>query len=223
MSKSANVRSTEALKEFRIAMCNFADDVRGALGGVEMELKRFRDWLERDQLGYWQMQVKRRHEMLMDARAALHKKKLAAGKSDAVSDSEEKENLRIATRLLRVAEEKVELVRKLIPQFHHAASEYHAHSQPLGDHMSAGFERSLQRLSAMIDAIENYLALQAPDTATGLKAADASRSAASTTSGTSAAPRPSAPPPEGETPAETPAAEPEIVAATMPQPQEAQP
>lgn len=225
MSKSANVRSTEALKEFRIAMCNFADDVRGALGGVEMELKRFRDWLERDQLGYWQMQVKRRHEMVMDARAALHKKKLAAGKSDAVSDSEEKENLRIATRLLRVAEEKVELVRKLIPQFHHAASEYHAHSQPLGDHMSAGFERSLQRLSAMIDAIENYLALQAPDTATGLKAADMARAAASTTSGTSTAPRPASPKPEGESSAsaEVPAAESEITTPAMPQPQEALP
>src|SRR4051794_22091974 len=99
MSKSANVRSIQALKDFRVAFCNFADDARGALGGVEMEIRKFRDWLERDQLSYWQGQVKKRQENLMEARAALHKKKLAAGKSDAVSDSEEKENLRIATRL----------------------------------------------------------------------------------------------------------------------------
>ena len=165
MSKSANVRSVQALKDFRIALCNFADDARGALGGVEMELRKFRDWLERDQLGYWQMQVKRRQQMIADARAALHKKKLSAGKSDAVSDSEEKENLRKATQLLRVAEEKVEIVRKLIPQFHQAVASYHSHSQPLGDHMSGGFERSLARLSQMIDSIEAYLALQAPATA----------------------------------------------------------
>jgi hypothetical protein len=163
MSKSANVRSIQALKDFRIAFCNFADDTRGALGGVEMEIKKFRDWIERDQLSYWQMQVKKRQEILMDARAALHKKKLAAGKSDAVSDSEEKENLRIAQRRLRAAEEKVDLVKKLIPQFHHAVAEYHSNAQPLADHMSGGFERSLGRLTAMIDALESYLALQAPE------------------------------------------------------------
>jgi len=164
MSKSANVRSVQALKDFRIAFCNFAEDARGAVGGVEMEIRKFRDWLERDQLNYWRMQVKKREEMLMEARAALHKKKLAAGKSDAVSDSEEKENLRNATRLLRVAEEKVEVVKKLIPQFHHAVDEYHSHSQPLSDHMSGGFERSLAKLTTMIESLESYLALQAPAT-----------------------------------------------------------
>jgi len=160
-------------------MCNFADDARGALGGVEMELKKFRDWLEREQLAYWQMQVKKRQEMLMEARAALHKKQLSAGKNSSVSDSEEKENVRIVTRLLRVAEEKVVLVKKLIPQFHHAVAEYHSNSQPLGDHMSAGFERSLGRMTGMIDALERYLALQAPDTASALSSMSQSSAPAS--------------------------------------------
>ena len=31
-----------------------------------------RDWLERDQLGYWQSQIKKRSEDLMQARADLH-------------------------------------------------------------------------------------------------------------------------------------------------------
>ena len=162
MSKSANVRSIQALKDFRNAFCNFAEDARGALGAVEMEVRKFRDWLERDQMNYWRMQVKKRQDDLIDARAELHKKKLAAGKSDAVSDSEQKENLRNATRRLRAAEEKVETIKKLIPQFHHAVAEYHSHSQPLSDHMSGGFERSLARLTAMIDALEGYIALQAP-------------------------------------------------------------
>lgn len=187
MSKSANVRSIQALKDFRIAYCNFAEDARGAVGGVEMEIRKFRDWLERDQLNYWRMQVKKREEMLMEARAALHKKKLAAGKSDAVSDSEEKENLRNATRLLRVAEEKVEVVKKLIPQFHHAVDEYHSHSQPLSDHMSGGFERSLAKLSTMIESLESYLALQAPVTSSPQATSFTSSSGAPrTTAGASA-------------------------------------
>lgn len=203
MSKSANVRSVQALKDFRIAFCNFAEDARGAVGGVEMEIRKFRDWLERDQLNYWRMQVKKREEMLMEARAALHKKKLAAGKSDAVSDSEEKENLRNATRLLRVAEEKVEVVKKLIPQFHHAVDEYHSHSQPLSDHLSGGFERSLAKLSTMIESLESYLALQAPVTSSSQAASftpssGTSRTTAGASAGSTSTKRDDEPPTESE-------------------------
>ena len=121
-----------------------------------------RDWLERDQLGYWQSQVKRRNEEVMQARSDLHRRKISQQGSDAVSDAEQKEALREATRRLRVAEEKVALVKKLIPQLHHAIDEYHSHSQPLGDHLSGGFEKSLNVLEKMILSLEAYLATTAP-------------------------------------------------------------
>ena len=72
-----------------------------ALSGVDMELRRTRDWLERDQLGYWQAQIKRRQEDLMQARADLHKRKISQQGSDAVSDAEQKEALREAQRRLQ--------------------------------------------------------------------------------------------------------------------------
>jgi hypothetical protein len=167
MSKSANVLSVQTLKDVKIAMCNFAEEARNSLSGVDMELRRMRDWLERDQLGYWQSQIKRRQEDLMQARADLHKRKISQQGSDAVSDAEQKEALRDATRKLRIAEEKLALVRRLIPQLHHAIDEYHSHSQPLGDHLSGRFEKSLFTLEKMVGSLEAYLALAAP-TAPGL-------------------------------------------------------
>ena len=107
MSKSANVLSVQTLKDFKLAMINFAEEARNSLSGVDMELRRMRDWLERDQLGYWQSQIKKRQEDLMQARADLHKRKISQQGSDAVSDAEQKEALREATRELRVAEEKL--------------------------------------------------------------------------------------------------------------------
>jgi hypothetical protein len=162
MSKSANVRSVQTLKDFKLTMCNFAEEARNSLSGVDMELRRMRDWLERDQLGYWQAQVKKRNEDLMQARADLHRRKISQQGSDAVSDAEQKENLREAQRRVRVAEEKVAIVRKLIPMLHHAIDEYHSHSQPLGDYLSGGFEKSLMSLEKMITALDAYLALRAP-------------------------------------------------------------
>ncbi len=162
MADSAKVLSVQALKDFRVALVTFTEEARNALGGVDMELKRMRDWLERDQLSYWQMQVKRRHEAMMTARTELSRRRISQQGSDAISDTEQKEALREAQRKLRVAEEKVEAVKKLIPIFHHAMSEYTSRATPLADHLSGGVDKSLGSLAKMIDSLESYLALQAP-------------------------------------------------------------
>jgi hypothetical protein len=162
MAQSAKVLSIQALKDFRISIVTFLEEARNALSGVDMELKRMRDWLERDQLSYWQMQVKRRHEAMMMARTELHRRKISQQGSDAVSDTEQKEALREAQRRLRMAEEKVEIVKKLIPVFHHAMADYISHSTPLADHLSGGVDRSLLSLEKMVQSLESYLALQAP-------------------------------------------------------------
>jgi hypothetical protein len=208
MSRAANVLSVQALKDFKNTMINFAEEARNALSGVDMELRRMRDWLERDQLGYWQAQVKRRNEELMQARSDLHRRKITQQGSDAVSDAEQKEALREAQRRLRIAEEKVALVKRLIPALHHAIAEYHSHAQPLGDHLTGGFERSLGSLERMITALDAYLATAVPTAprpeSTG-SAAPTAASGSRTSGTTTSTPAQSADGPEtaGETTATT--------------------
>ena len=78
MAQSAKVLSVQALKDFKLGMINFVEESRNALSGVDMELKRDARLAEHDQLGYWQMQVKRRHEAMMMARTELHRRKFSA-------------------------------------------------------------------------------------------------------------------------------------------------
>jgi hypothetical protein len=182
MSRSANVQSVQTLKDFKVAMITFAEDARNALSGVDMDCRKVRDYLERDQLGYWQAQVKKRNEEVMQARSDLHRRKISQQGSEAVSDTEQKEALREAMRRLRVAEEKVSLVKRLIPQLHHAIAEYHSHSQPLGDHLAGGFERSVQTLERMVLALESYIATKAPS-APRFDSAAAGSGAATTAAG----------------------------------------
>jgi hypothetical protein len=187
MSKSANVLSIQTLKDFKVAMINFSEDARNSLSGCDMELRRMRDWLERDQLGYWQAQIKKREEQLMQARADLHKRKISQQGSDAVSDAEQKENLREAQKRLKVAEEKYASIKRLIPFLHHAIDEYHSHSQPLGDHLAGGFEKSLFTLVKMIGSLEAYLALQAPTAPSMPSAAETTGASSASSSPSSAA------------------------------------
>ena len=112
------------------------------------------------------MQVKRRHEAMMNARTELHRRQISQQGSEAKSDTEQKEALREAQRRLRIAEEKVAIVKRLIPIFHHAMAEYVSRSTPLADHLSGGVEKSLATLQKMVTSLEEYLAI-APPTSPG--------------------------------------------------------
>lgn len=163
MSQGANVRSIDALTEFKNALVAFAEDARVILDGVEMEVRRTRNWVERDQLAYWRSQVKRREQEVAMARSELHRRRLSQSNSDAISDTEQKEALKLAQRRLAEAEEKVEKIKRWIPVLEHEIAEYHAHSQPLGDHLAGRFENTLALLDRMVNSLDAYLRLQAPE------------------------------------------------------------
>lgn len=164
MSQSANVRSTELIRDFRIALTNFSEEGRNALSAVEMEIRRTRDWLQRDQLGYWQNQIKRRNEQLSMARTELYRRRLSQANSEAISDSEQKENVRLAQRRVEEAEDKLRTVKRWVPVLDHAISEYHAVAQPLGDRLTGSLQNSLVLLDRMLASLEAYLLLAPPDT-----------------------------------------------------------
>ena len=162
MSQSANVRSVEALHDFRIALTNFSEEARTALSSAEMEVRRTRDWLTRDQLTFWQAQIKKRNELLSMARTELHRRRLSQQGSDAISDTEQKEAVRIAQKRLEAAEQRVALIKKWIPVLEHAISEYHASSQPLGDRLTGSLVNSLTLLDRLVGTLESYLATAPP-------------------------------------------------------------
>jgi hypothetical protein len=164
MSQGANVRSVDAIRDFKVALINFAEEAQIALGSVEMEIRQIRNWLLRDQLTFWQSQIKRGQERVSMARADLFRRKLSQSSSDAISDTEQKEALRDAERKLREAEEKVITIKKWIPILEHALSEYHSQSQPLGDRLSGRFTATLSLLDRMLDTLDAYLAMAPPST-----------------------------------------------------------
>jgi hypothetical protein len=161
----ANIRSIEALRAFKHALITFSEDARNALTSVEMEVRRTRNWLERDQIAFWKGQIKKSQELLQQAKADLYRRQLSQQNSESVSDAEQKEAVRKAKRRLEEAEAKFEKCRKWAPVLEHAIAEYHSQSQPLGDRLAGGLVQSIALLDRMINAIDEYLAMSPPPTA----------------------------------------------------------
>ena len=162
MSQTANVRSIDALKDLKIALITFTEDARNALSSTDMDVRRTRDWLQRDQLTHWQAQVKRREQDVATAKSELFRRKVTAMNSDAVSDTDQKEALRLANRRLEQAHDMVAKIKRTIPYLEHAIAEYQATSQPLGDMLTGSFVNSINLVERMVISLEKYLALNAP-------------------------------------------------------------
>jgi len=152
MADAAKVGSIDAIREFREALGLFIDDARNALTSVEMENRRLNEWVKNTQRLYWLNEVKRRREKMNEIRGELHRRKLSGA-----GDTEAKEAVRIANARLRVAEEKVEVVKKAAPVLQHAIDEYLGLARPLGDMLTGDLEHAMALLQHMADALDAYI------------------------------------------------------------------
>ena len=163
LSSQADVRSIEALKDFRAALVLYAEEALGALASVGMEAKRTVHWVAHDRRDYWINEVKRGRERVSAARAEVSKRRMAQTAGSGSAFGEQKEILRAAEARLREAEAKVVLVRKWEPILAQAVLEMKASTRRVGDLAGGDVPRAIASLTRMVDALEAYLRESPPD------------------------------------------------------------
>lgn len=163
MALPVNVRSIDVLRSVREAFVLFAEDSKHAMGSMESEIRRCIDWLTHDQRIHWQTEVKRRTEKLSSAKAELHRKQISQ-KSGVKHDTEQREAIREAKGRLEEAEDKVENIHRWLPLVERAVMEYNGQARPFADLLEFEVERSIELLDRMINALDDYVRLQPPET-----------------------------------------------------------
>ncbi len=164
MALPVDVKSIDILKDFRAHLCHFGEDAKHALAAVEMEINRMVDWLTNDRRLYWQAEIRRRHDDLLQAKTELHRKRTSQMFGHDASLSEPRELLRIAKLRLEEAEQKLEKVKKWGPQLQQAILEYQSQARPLSDMIDGDLAHSLTLLDNMITALEEYTTSAPPST-----------------------------------------------------------
>jgi hypothetical protein len=169
MSSQATVHSVEALKQFRSALALYGEETLAALGAVGAEVRRTVLWLEQNRPGYWHDQIKRRRELVSQAKAEVFRKKIQKRPDYNPPMSEQMDNLRKAEASLQEAEKRLTLVRKWQPRLQHAVLEYQASVQRLKDISATDMPNAALLLGRIVDSLEAYLRVQPPSVA-GLEA-----------------------------------------------------
>jgi hypothetical protein len=156
LSNQADVRSIDALKDFRAVLALYSEEAQGALGAVKMEARRTVRWLAERKI-YWSDQIKRRREQVSSARAEVARRRLAKNGENTPAMSEQKELLRKAEAALRDAEMKAVLIKKWEPALQLAVLELHAGIRRISDLSSTDVARASFLLGRLVDALEAYM------------------------------------------------------------------
>ena len=160
MGRLAKVTSIDVVELFAAALNCFGEDAKTALDGIDMEVRRALDWIRREQKEYWTQRVRRGWDEVNIARKELERKMMFYPGDDRPSCHDERLALEAAKRRLRLAQEKIEAVKRWSHRAEREVNEYIGAIQQLRRWMEFDLPQGLADLGRMARALEDYVALE---------------------------------------------------------------
>src|SRR5262245_28398253 len=162
MADRADVRSIDAVRDWHVALTNYADSLQDAMAGVELEIRRAYDWLD-EQLASWRQAVRDGEEDVERAKAELSQRKFKTWDGREPDCTVQEKALRLARARLQHAEEKVETVRHWIGRLPKILDEvYRGFARRLINFMEDELPEGQAELARRLAALEVYAELR-PD------------------------------------------------------------
>lgn len=165
---SANV-TTQALRDFRVAMIKFIENVNVSLADADSDILRTTNWLELEQVPFWTTQIRKRQELVARCLDAVRQKTLyrdATGRPASAVD--EQKALKKAQALLAEAEEKLVATKQYYRRIQKAHLEYRGQVSKLNLSLTGSLAECVAKLQALQDTVAAYGSNETPTEATSM-------------------------------------------------------
>lgn len=172
MSESARVNSTEALKQAKAAMIEFADAIQSTLASVDADINRVSSWLNQDRPAYWKRQVRLCEENVNKIKTDIMRKRIIAAPEPA-SVVEEEKALDKAKIKLSKSQMRFESVKRWAPIWDREAMLYKTSTHGLTEYLHARIPTAVARLERMLTSLDEYTRIAPPTDNPGLTAGPA--------------------------------------------------
>ena len=158
MSQTVNVRSIQALDEWKIALKRYVGKVWEVLHVAEQEVLHTEEWLQ-ERLIYWHHKVEECHENVQEAKRELRSCEESSD-DDYYSDcSAEEEALIQAQHHLQEAQAELKNTRRWIHQVSEMVTAYRAQANRLAGTLTNDIPRADVFLERVITDLQAYLAV----------------------------------------------------------------
>lgn len=161
MSEFARVTSIDALRQFKAALADFAEQVGLALSEAQSDVQRTVSWMSNDRLMHWQRELKKRNEKLALAKSELFRKQLESNDTR-TSAVVERKNVAKAERLVEEAEQKLKNVKKWKSVLERELMLFRAQCAQVSAVAQSDVPITIGRMEKMIASLEAYISIAAP-------------------------------------------------------------
>jgi hypothetical protein len=157
----ANVKSIEAIHEFRLRLIVFQQHVNDAVMTMQDQVYQALDWIGNDRPRHWDKEVLKSYDGIASARAELETAKMrkeVAGHRPSLI--EEKAVLREAKQRLTWCQKKVETVQRVSVNLRHEIDEFQGRMGHLQQLTEGELPKMIALLESMLNALEAYAEVQ---------------------------------------------------------------
>ncbi|MCH2147652.1 MAG: hypothetical protein MK073_07550 [Phycisphaerales bacterium] len=156
MSQAANVRSLEALRDFRSALIKFIDHAKRSIATSDGEVSRVSQWLDSTQPMFWVQAIRKGEERLAQAKSELFRATISQpdnprGPTDQVRLVKKRQ------AEIKHATAKYEKTKQWSRRFERLQHEYRSGLTPLSSALDGELQKVVVQLDNSIRSLEAYL------------------------------------------------------------------
>lgn len=161
MARGARVVSIELIAELRARLLAYREEAASILDNADSEVERAHRWVSHDQAAYWQSELRRREDAVVQARSDLARAE-AQKQMGKPSTLDERRALERAKRAVEEARDKRQIIARWARTLDKEVQIYRGQTQPLRTHLEGPIERALTLLARLSQSLDEYVALSAP-------------------------------------------------------------
>jgi predicted nucleic acid-binding Zn-ribbon protein len=163
MDHAANIRTFEALKEFKAALQKYEEETRAALTSARSNMQRAVTRLQSDRLSHWKREQQIWTRKLAEAKVDLNRVQLEKRDMQASAVIERKRVAK-AKQNLDDAERRIQRVRYWATVLERERMIAQGQCQQIERTLENEIPRLYARIERMLDELEQYVKLAAPET-----------------------------------------------------------
>lgn len=152
----ASVKSFAAIQRLREALIVFNRHAGTGLEEVEAEVRRTLDWVEHDRPQYWKARVHKAHDLVNEAKNALHRCLMYPINDEQPSCTEERAALKRAEAHLEYCRAKQESLGEWSRVLRHEMHEYKGRTAKFRQVLDADAPAAIAALQRALVALEKY-------------------------------------------------------------------
>lgn len=161
MASGANLKSVDAIRDFRAALIEFAEEGKLALMEAHSDVLKTTMWIQHDRIGYWQHAVRKRHEKVQQCKSELYRAQMQS-RDERPSCVVERKALAKAEAAADEAQHKIEACKRALAVLDREGLLFKAALAGFSTSLEVDIPTVVAHLDRLMDTIAKYVAMVAP-------------------------------------------------------------